>query len=95
MNLAERLGGAENVLWTLLQTLDRGRFEPVVIFFADGPFEREVASLGIRTTVSRLRSAAPACGRAGRPKPAFCSLRDLVGDPPPFSGCPPPSRAVE
>ena len=51
--LADRLGGAENMLWTLLRHLDRRRIEPVVVFFHDGPFRDEVAGLGIRTAVIR------------------------------------------
>ena len=51
---AERLGGSENILWTILGNIDRSRFEPVVIFFAEGPFEREVAGIGIRTRVVSL-----------------------------------------
>ena len=47
----DRLGGAENMLWTLLRHLDRKRVEPVVVFFEDGSFPREVAELGIRTAV--------------------------------------------
>lgn len=55
---ADRLGGAEAKLWTLLRHLDLGRIQPEVIFFSRGPFEREVARLGIRTHVlptTRLR----------------------------------------
>jgi glycosyltransferase involved in cell wall biosynthesis len=47
--LAERLGGAENMLWTLLRHVDRERVEPFVVFFQRGPFEEEVAELGIPT----------------------------------------------
>jgi glycosyltransferase involved in cell wall biosynthesis len=47
--VAERLGGAENMLWTFLRHLDRNRIEPLVVFLQGGPFEREVASLGIST----------------------------------------------
>ncbi len=54
----ERLGGAENMLWTFLQRVDRGSLEPIVVFLAHGPFPREVAAHGIRTIVlpaGRLR----------------------------------------
>lgn len=51
MSFAERLGGAERVLWTLLRGFDRTRVEPVAIFFARGPFAEEVAALGVRTYV--------------------------------------------
>lgn len=47
--LAERLGGAENMLFTFLRHVDRNRIEPLVVFLQSGPFEREVTSLGIRT----------------------------------------------
>jgi glycosyltransferase involved in cell wall biosynthesis len=55
----ERLGGAEAMLWSILRRLDRGRIDPTVVFLQAGPFERDVASLGIPTTVvpaGRLRS---------------------------------------
>ena len=51
----ERLGGAENILWTLLRHLDRSRVDPLVVFFAGGPFADEVADLGIRVEVLRAR----------------------------------------
>jgi glycosyltransferase involved in cell wall biosynthesis len=46
------------MLWTFLRHVDRRRLEPVVVFLEDGPFEREVAALGIPTAVreaGRLR----------------------------------------
>jgi glycosyltransferase involved in cell wall biosynthesis len=58
MPWGERLGGAESMLWTLLRNLDRSRVEPHVLSLEPGPFEREVAGLGIRTSVvvaGRLR----------------------------------------
>jgi glycosyltransferase involved in cell wall biosynthesis len=54
----ERLGGAENMLGTFLRHLDKERIQPIVVFFEPGPFEREVAGLGIRTAIvptGRLR----------------------------------------
>jgi hypothetical protein len=54
----QRLGGAENMLGTFLRHVDQRRIEPMVVFFEPGPFEREVAALGIRTAVvptGRLR----------------------------------------
>jgi glycosyltransferase involved in cell wall biosynthesis len=51
MTFGERLGGAENMLMTFLRHVDRSRVEPTVVFFAPGPFEREVAALGIDTLV--------------------------------------------
>jgi glycosyltransferase involved in cell wall biosynthesis len=59
MPLAERLGGAENMLWTFLRHADRSRIVPAVVFFEHGRFEREVAGEGIQTFVvpaGRLRS---------------------------------------
>ena len=52
------LGGAEEMLRTFLSRVDRDRIDPTVVFFEPGPFERETASLGIRTGVvptGRLR----------------------------------------
>jgi glycosyltransferase involved in cell wall biosynthesis len=54
----ERAGGAENMLWTFFRHVNRSRIEPTVVFLQHGPFEREVAGLGIRTAVfpsGRLR----------------------------------------
>jgi glycosyltransferase involved in cell wall biosynthesis len=51
MSFAERLGGAERVLWTVLRGMDRSRVEPVAIFFGHGPFVDEVEALGVRTYV--------------------------------------------
>jgi glycosyltransferase involved in cell wall biosynthesis len=48
------------MLWTLLRTLDRQRLQPVVAFLQPGPFEHDVAALGIETHVipaGRLRHA--------------------------------------
>jgi glycosyltransferase involved in cell wall biosynthesis len=56
--LAERLGGAENMLWTFLRNVDRKRLDVLVVFLERGQFEREVASIGIRTKTlpsARLR----------------------------------------
>jgi glycosyltransferase involved in cell wall biosynthesis len=53
-----RLGGADNMLWAFLRHVDRQRIEPVVAFFEEGPFERDVAALGMSTLVrdaGRLR----------------------------------------
>lgn len=58
MHLGERLGGAENALWTFLRTVDRDRIEPVVVFLDSGAFASEVAELGLRTLMvphGRLR----------------------------------------
>ena len=55
---ARRRGGAENMLWSLLRHLDGCRTEAAVLFTRPGPFEREVAALGVRTLlvqVSRIR----------------------------------------
>jgi glycosyltransferase involved in cell wall biosynthesis len=54
----ERLGGAEAMLLSFLCHVDRTRVDPLVVFLVDGPFEREVSALGIRTAVlpaGRLR----------------------------------------
>src|SRR4051812_17207273 len=51
MTFGERLGGAENMLMTFLRHVDRSRVAPAVVFFAPGPFEREVAALGVPTLV--------------------------------------------
>jgi glycosyltransferase involved in cell wall biosynthesis/GT2 family glycosyltransferase len=56
--LGERLGGAENMLWTFLRHVDRGRVQPVVVFLHRGRFATEVRGLGVQTIVleaGRLR----------------------------------------
>jgi glycosyltransferase involved in cell wall biosynthesis len=53
MPLGVRLGGAENILWTFLQHVDRRRIDPLVVFLDDGPFVAEVASLGIQAVMLR------------------------------------------
>jgi glycosyltransferase involved in cell wall biosynthesis len=56
---ARRLGGAEEMLWELLRNCPRERVEFTVVFLEPGPFEREVADLGVETAVleaGRLRS---------------------------------------
>jgi glycosyltransferase involved in cell wall biosynthesis len=55
-----KLGGAEMMLWTFLSNHDRRRLQATVVFFESGPFEREVAGLGVDTVVlptGRLREA--------------------------------------
>lgn len=57
----ERLGGAEEMIWLFLKHVERPRIEPFVVFLDAGPWEREVAELGIETTVipaGRLRNIA-------------------------------------
>lgn len=56
---ARRLGGAEEMLWAFLRTYDRALLTVDVAFLEAGPFEAEVAALGVRTSVvdaGRLRS---------------------------------------
>ncbi len=53
MSYGERLGGAEQVLWTALRG-DLPGVEPVVAFLSAGRLERELASLGVPTHVVPL-----------------------------------------
>jgi glycosyltransferase involved in cell wall biosynthesis len=71
---AERLGGAQSILWSFLRHADRGRIEPHVVFLAEGSLEEDVASLGVATSVvptARLR-------RGGSAVPAVRALRRLI-----------------
>jgi glycosyltransferase involved in cell wall biosynthesis len=55
----ERNGGAEMMLWSFLRRLADTSLEAHVVFLQPGPFEREVAALGVPTHVvaaGRLRS---------------------------------------
>ncbi len=52
-------GGAEMMLWSFLNHVDRERLEPAVVFLEPGPFQEEVAALGLETysaPIGRLRS---------------------------------------
>ena len=60
------------MLWVYLRHLDRARVEPTVAFLEGGAFEREVASLGVDTTVI------PA-GRLRQPVAAALAVRGLAG----------------
>jgi glycosyltransferase involved in cell wall biosynthesis len=56
----ERLGGAENLLWTFLRNVDQRRLLPTVVFLQPGSFVREVEGLGLQAVVvnaGRLRDA--------------------------------------
>jgi glycosyltransferase involved in cell wall biosynthesis len=55
---AERLGGAQSVLWAFLRHVDWRRIEPSVAFLAEGRFADDVVRLGVPTTIlptARLR----------------------------------------
>src|SRR5262245_55393256 len=57
----ERVGGAENVLYTLLEHLDRRLIDVVLVFLGSGDLEQDVAALGWPTHVlptARLRHGA-------------------------------------
>jgi glycosyltransferase involved in cell wall biosynthesis len=67
----ERLGGAESMLWTALRAIDRDRIRPTIAFMQAGPFEREVAALGLPTRVIAAR-------RLRRPVETADAIRRLV-----------------
>jgi glycosyltransferase involved in cell wall biosynthesis len=55
---AERAGGAEEMLWTMLNELDRSLISPELVFLRDGSLVQEVRSVGVRADVvptGRLR----------------------------------------
>lgn len=61
MPWGRRLGGAEEMMWTLLRKVDPGTLELRLVFLEPGPFEREVSAFGLETTVieaGRLRQPA-------------------------------------
>src|SRR5215831_838476 len=71
---AERVGGAESVLYSFLRTVDRERVEPLAVFLAEGGFEADVAGLGLRTAIvptTRLR-------RGGSAPNAIRRLRSII-----------------
>jgi glycosyltransferase involved in cell wall biosynthesis len=60
---ADRLGGAEQMLWSALGNADATRVEYQVAFLDRGPFEAEVAALGVPTfTVPAGRLREPRAG---------------------------------
>jgi glycosyltransferase involved in cell wall biosynthesis len=60
------------MLWAFLRHVDRARLEPVVVFLQSGPFEGEVASLGLRTEVIRA-------GRLRQMSRTVAAVRQLAG----------------
>jgi glycosyltransferase involved in cell wall biosynthesis len=71
---AERLGGAQSILWSFLRHADRARIDPHVVFLAEGSLEADVAALGVPTAVvptARLR-------RGGSAVSAVRALRRLI-----------------
>lgn len=65
----ERLGGAEEMLWTALRHCDRERLRASVAFLGPGPFVAEVAALGVATAVipaGRLRQPLATLGAVRR-----------------------------
>jgi glycosyltransferase involved in cell wall biosynthesis len=58
MPVADRLGGAEKMLWLLLLHVDRSRVAPSVVFLKNGPFVADCASINVPAFVipsGRLR----------------------------------------
>lgn len=46
-----QIGGGESHLLSLVQNLDRTRFEPVVLSFTDGPMVERLKEMGVRTHI--------------------------------------------
>jgi hypothetical protein len=64
----ERLGGAENMLWTFLRHADRSRIRTLVVFFQEGPFRAEISALRIPAVSSTGWATSPCQdGRDRRP----------------------------
>ncbi|MFX0094262.1 MAG: glycosyltransferase family 4 protein [Candidatus Hodarchaeota archaeon] len=51
---ASAISGAENCLLTLVKSLDKDRFKPVVVLPSEGPLLKELKKLGIKTHISPL-----------------------------------------
>jgi glycosyltransferase involved in cell wall biosynthesis len=66
----ERLGGAEEMLWSVLRHADPRRLALQVAFLEPGPFEEEVRALGVRTF------SVPA-GRLREPRAGGVAVRRL------------------
>jgi glycosyltransferase involved in cell wall biosynthesis len=78
----DRAGGAEQMLWLFLRHVDRSKISPLVVFLQDGPFQHQVASLGIDTFVipsGRLRNVRQAARAVYELRKAIRASRpDLV-----------------
>ena len=46
-----QIGGGESHLLSLVENLDRDRFEPVVLSFTDGPMVERLRALKVRTHI--------------------------------------------
>src|SRR5580658_9752929 len=46
-----QIGGGETHLLSLVENLDRNRFEPVVLSFTEGPMVERLRAMGVRTHV--------------------------------------------
>lgn len=57
------LGGGELALARTLEVIDRSRFEPVVVLFADGPLRGRLEASGVRVVVLTLDPAVAALSR--------------------------------
>lgn len=74
-NHTGKVSGAERMLLTILERLDRASFDPVVLCPADGPLQTMTTALGIRTrTLDVLRARF-----TWRPDRLFRSLKSFVG----------------
>ena len=49
-----RGGGSENVLLRLVDGVDRGRVDPVVLMMEDGPLSTQIGALGLRQRIVEL-----------------------------------------
>lgn len=65
------LGGAELALLRLLEVVDRGRVEPVVVLFSSGPLEERLQAVGQRVAVVPLDPRVRDMGRAVGPLSAL------------------------
>lgn len=48
-----KIGGGESYLLSLVENMDRSRFEPIILSFTDGPMVERLKSIGIKTHIIR------------------------------------------
>src|SRR5438270_10217169 len=56
-----KIGGGESYLLSLVENLDKSKFEPIVLSFTDGPMIEKLKSFGIKTYVIHTEKPFDVC----------------------------------
>ena len=73
-----RMGGGEIALLNLIAAIDRGRYVPVVLLFADGPLREKLSAAGIETHLLPLSADVGDARKDALGKRPFSQLRTAV-----------------